>query len=215
MKMVVVHNGFRIPFDSMDEICRVLGLSQDRVKSYMTLNNCDCERAVEKILEVDTMNSSFTYNETPYNSMYECCKRLGIEPSTLIGYSKKNLCSYSEAFDYFTGNKTNHEITYKGRKYGSFKELCDDFSIDYPAIQEYRGATGSTIEEALQCFITDRKKPRSIVVEGKQFASISDCLESHNLNYTDVAIYRKRKKCSYEKAIEHFLEGAETSEFES
>lgn len=124
------------------------------------------------------MANKIEFNGKIYNSVKELAERHDINYGTLK-YRLSQKMPLEEALKQDRKQHTNksENITYKGKKYHSYKELADDLNVKYELLIARLNA-GHSLKNAITGDIHEY-----IIFEGEKFTSYSELAKKKGVNY--------------------------------
>lgn len=184
-------------FISISEACRYYNVPWNSIK-FRVNSGLSFEEAFQDAIRNykprDARKDPITVNGIEYSSMYEACKALGVNRTTINSRLKKGM-SMDEAFQTRV-KKTSQNITIDGVSYDSIRKACTELGIGYGCIKN-RLRLGMSIDEA---FHKDDLRI-SVVVGGVTYESISEATRVLNMNNATVT-GRLSKGWSVDEAFE-------------
>lgn len=102
----IEYNGVEYP--SMTACCQAYGISPSTVTTYMNKHGCKMNDALKNCItnKQNRENSFFVFDGRQYKSLVECCKKLGINKSSVVSRKYRLNCSYDEAINHFLHQKS-------------------------------------------------------------------------------------------------------------
>lgn len=146
-----IYNG--VKYNSLHDCCNKLGLNSTTVYRFIKItkeknNNISKQEILDMYIEEKKKKEEqqeqininikekkyFIYNDIKYNSFYDCCNKLGLNPKTIYNYIERKQISNKEALDHYLYNRA---FEYNDIKYNSFYDCCNKLGLNSKTIYKY------------------------------------------------------------------------------
>ena len=195
-------------FDNLEECCDKYNIDINKVLFYVVKNEMTLNRAVKSTILMDT---AIVINGITYASVSDCCKEYGINRSSVGSRCTRLHCSVEESILYYIKKKEKEEligsIEYDGVQYPSITACCHEYGVSPYTVTSYIRKHECKVNDALKICIMNKQKREnySFIYAGSRYTSLADCCEKLGVNKASVASRKYRLGCSYDEAIDHFL----------
>lgn len=103
-------------------------------------------------------------------------------------------------------------IEYDGVQYPSITACCHEYGVSPYTATSYIRKHECKVNDALKICIMNKQKRENyfFVYDGSSYTSLADCCKKLGVNKASVVSRKYRLGCSYDEAIDHFLNNKNT-----
>ena len=194
-----------ITYKSIAIACDYYNLNYGTVHNRL-YNGWSIEEAFELVKKKknSSLYKKITLEENQFDSLAEACRYYNLDSNTI--YARLQIgWSIEEAFGLVKReDKIRKPITIEGKTFISIAEACKYYKFDTDLVYKRMNNYGWSIEEAFELVDRDTYRHylnKPLVIQGKQFKSLSKACDCYNIDYSLVLYRIDRLKWSIEDAV--------------